>query len=218
MRVGVIIPDRGDRPKLLANCLRMVEKQTLIPVITEVMDYAPNSGACDITERYRKGYDLLRNKNLDVIAFMENDDWYSPQYLETMSKMWDLHGRPDLFGTNQTIYYHIKLFAYFYMNHNTRSSAMSTLIKPDMNFPWCVDHEAFTDMYLWNNLKGVLFTPETHLSMGIKHGEGKCGGRSHVDRLHRYINQDTDRLFLKYIMNGDEDGYNFYLNYFKDNG
>lgn len=214
MKVGIIIPDRGDRPMFLDNCLRMLKRQSLIPKRIEIIDYKPKSDACDITARYRKGYDELRNKGIDIIAFIENDDWYHEQYLEAMIYEWQHRGKPDLFGTNQTIYYHIKLFAYFYMNHHTRSSAMSTLIKPDMDFPWCVDHEPFTDLYLWTKLKGVLFEPRTPICIGIKHGIGKCGGKSHIDRLHRYVNQDADHSFLQKLM--DSDSYKFYSNYFKN--
>ena len=145
MKIGIIIPDKSDRPKFLENCLRMINSQTIKPDIIELVNdkpidinpdgYAlPEKRNCDITLRYRTGYDRLRNKGINVIFLMENDDWYAPDYIETMLKYWEKYGRPDIFGTNYTIYYHIKLFAYFTMNHSMRSSAMSTLIRSDLNF------------------------------------------------------------------------------------
>lgn len=220
MRIGVIIPDRGDRPELLKNCLRMLKAQTIQPVELALVDHAPNSENCDITERYRIGYDLLRNKKLDVIALIENDDWYSPEYLATMISHWITHGKPTIFGTNYTYYYHIKLFQYFTMYHDTRSSAMSTLIKPDMYFPWCPDHEPFTDIYLWHKFGyqgvGTIFKPVKPICMGIKHGVGLCGGKSHVDRLNRYEHLDTDKSFLQNIMKEDPESLDFYSNYFQN--
>ncbi len=216
MKIGVLIPDRGDRPELLQNCLRMIKAQTLQPEIIELVDDAPLNDSCDITWRYRTGYDRLRNKGLDLIAFFENDDWYHPQYLETMVNAWVNEGKPQLIGTNYTIYYHIKLKAYYPMYHSIRASAMNTLIIPDMNFEWCIDTEPYTDIHLWKKLKGIVIKPKQHISIGIKHGIGKCGGHMHVDRLHRYRFNATDdqgSIFLKRTM--DPDSYKFYTNVFQ---
>ena len=210
MKVGIIIPDRGDRSKLLNNSLRMLCDQSLKPIIVEVVDDKPISDKPDITWRYRMGYDRLRNKGLDIIAFWENDDWYSPDYLRYMTDKWVEHGKPDLFGTNHTIYYNIKIKKYFEMLHDQRSMAMNTLIKPDMNFEWCPDYEPFTDLHLYRTLNYKTFKPDKLYSLGIKHGIGKLGGRSHVDRLHRYKFQDNG--FLKRTL--DPISYEFYWNYF----
>ncbi len=210
MKVGIIIPDRGDRPKLLANSLRMLEAQTLIPHYVALVNDKPKSDKPDITWRYRKGYDLLRKKGLDIIVFWENDDWYSPDYLQYMTDKWLEHGKPDLFGTNHTIYYNIKIKKYFEMLHDQRSMAMNTLIKPDMNFEWCPDYETFTDLHLYRTLNYKVFKPDKLYSLGIKHGIGKLGGRSHVDRLHRYKFEDNG--FLKKTL--DPVSYEFYWNYF----
>lgn len=231
MRIAVLIPTRNDRPLFEANCLRMIQEQTIKPDIIELVNDEPlnfNSDGsekpdinnkCDITWRYRTGYDRLRKKNLDAILFMENDDWYRNTYIETMLKGWNEAGRPELFGTNYTIYYHMKLKSYFTMNHSTRSSAMSTLIKPDLNFNWCKDSEPYTDTHLWTmtNLKGATFNPGKHITIGMKHGVGMCGGNSHINRLerythHRHSTQDKDQSFLK--RNMDEKSFKFYSEYF----
>jgi glycosyltransferase involved in cell wall biosynthesis len=213
-KVGVIIPDRNDRPLFLDNCLRMLESQTLQPSIIKLVNDKPLSNECDITYRYKTGYDRLRGRGLDVIALIENDDWYSPDYLETMVKEWDKQGRPNLLGTDHTIYYHIKENLYFFMNHKSRSSAMSTLIKPDMEFKWPADSEPYTDIHLWHYVKGIIFHPEKTICMGIKHGIGLCGGKSHIDRMNRYDHQDKDLSFLRSKI--DAESFNFYTNYFKN--
>lgn len=217
-KVGVIIPDRNDRPDLLSNCLRMIAAQTLKPTIIELVNDRAVNDQCDITMRYRLGYERLRNKGLDIIAFMENDDWYTPIYLQDMVNNWIINGRPQLFGTNYTIYFHIKLQRYFTMHHDDRSSAMNTLIKPDMSFPWCPDNEPYTDMHLWLNLKNkiknkYIYEPKQILSIGMKHGIGKCGGRSHLDRLSRY--KHDGRELLKKTL--DPISYKFYNKYYDPN-
>lgn len=204
MKVGVIIPDRGDRKPFLDNCLRMIKTQTLQPDYVLVVDFDPTDEKPDITKRYRVGYEVLSEGEFDVIALMENDDWYSPEYLEIMVRNWELKGKPDIFGTDYTIYYHLKLKKHFTMEHYHRSSAMSTLIKPNLDFEWCPDHEVYTDIHLWQTLKGLTFRPEKHICIGMKHGIGKCGGRNHIDRLDRYVNQDDILSIL------DSESFKFY--------
>lgn len=218
IKVGIIIPDRNDRPEFLANCLRMMEAQTLKPHIIQLVNDRPSDDKYDITKRYRLGYERLRNKGLDIIAFIENDDWYSPLYLQKMINNWLKNRRPQLFGTNCTIYFHIRLQRYLTMDHDDRSSAMNTFIKPDMKFPWCPDNEPYTDMYLWLGLKNkitnkYIYGPSQIISMGMKHGIGKCGGRSHVDRLSRY-RYDGRELLKKTL---DPVSYQFYNKYYDPN-
>lgn len=214
MKVGVLIPTRGDRPLFMANCKRQLAKQTLQPAKVVIVDYVPFTKECDITQRYRKGYDQLRKQELDVIALMEDDDYYAPDYLQLITDEWVKAGRPDLFGTTYTIYYNIKLSAWLTFHHHTRSSAMSTLIAPDLNFKWCVDHEPYFDIHIWHEIKNrKLFRPEKHICLGIKHGEGLCGGQFHTNRYDRYEEKDPEKKFLQEHM--DPESFAFYSNYFK---
>jgi hypothetical protein len=191
----------------------MIKSQTLQPTTVMVMDDPPLDMRCDITWRYRIGYDRLRNKNFDVIALMENDDWYSPDYLKRMVNEWNKVGNPEIFGTDYTIYYHLRLRAYFTMYHDDRASAMNTLIKPDMeHITWPADHDPYTDMHLWKTLKGKTFHPDSHLAIGMKHGVGMCGGMSHTDRFDRFKYPDNG-LLLNTI---DQESFEFYSNYFKE--
>lgn len=220
MKTAIIIPDRSDRPEFLKNCLRMMSAQSLQPDHIEIVNDPPLSDSKDITWRYRNGYDRLRGKGFDIIFLIENDDWYSPKYLEYMSNKWQSHGRPDLIGTDYTIYYHLNQKAWFTMNHPERASAMNTLIKPDLDFNWCQDSDPYTDLHLWlrAGLTGKIFHPGNHLSIGMKHGIGLCGGVNHVDRMDRYTNKDNDSGFLHKIMikeNDDFESFNFYSKYGK---
>jgi len=206
MKIAVVTPDRNDRPWFLHEMYRMMESQTKKPDLWRLVNYPSKSDECDITERYRYAYELLSDE-YDVILFMENDDYYHPTYIETMLSEWERHGKPDIFGTNYTIYYHIKLKKWFTFNHTRRSSMMSTLIKTKLDIQWPVDSEPYTDAHLWKQLKGVTFKPERHICLGIKHGSTVSGGSFHNDRLHRYENDDFDGSLLKSITG---DSYNFY--------
>lgn len=231
MKLGIIIPDRSDRPRFLDNCLRMIKAQTFKGWYFEIIDYPATSEHVDITPRYRKGYDMFRNQGFDLIAFIENDDWYAPNYLETMIAAWKRYHQPALFGTCYTIYYHLLLKRYFTMEHHQRASAMNTFIKPDLNIKWPVDIEPFLDMHLWSgacgitgNMSRIVFKPEKIISVGMKHAVGKTiGGGNHIvdERVaRRYamkdVNDEYPQGFLKTVL--DPESFEFYDKYFEKGG
>lgn len=180
--------------------------------MVKFIDFAPDSDLPDITRRYRIGYNTLSNYNIDVICFMENDDWYAPNYLEYMCEIWNMHGRPDLMGPSNTMYYHLKLKKYMMMLHENRASAMNTMIKPGMEFNWPLDHDPYTDQWLWTQQNGIktkkiVRTPAL-VTIGMKHGIGMCGGEMHKTYLERYIHDDAESLMLKQHL--DDDSYRFF--------
>ncbi len=216
MKVGIIVPDRGDRPLFLENCKRMICSQTIRPSVIKYEDSPAKDDDCDIVPRVISAYNYLSSRhNVDIIAIMENDDWYSPTYLETMVEAWKNAHKPDLFGTGSTIYYHIKLKAYYTLHHPERASLMNTLIKPGLDIKWPVDIEPYLDLCLWRTVKDrVVFMPDKVISIGIKHGVGKCGGESHIvdnRTIRRFVNPDNG--FLKETL--DPESFEFYDNYFK---
>lgn len=209
MKIGIIIPDRGDRPQFLANCIRMMRDQTLRPTFVHIMDLPPQSDEVDITFRYRRAYENFANsgvmQKMDLIALIENDDWYSPEYMETMANRWNMHGRPEIFGTNYTIYYHLRLRKWYKMLHDDRASAMNTFLRPGVRITWPPDNEPYTDLHLWQGetkLHGLAIDPGKIISIGMKHGIGLCGGRSHIDdgrpfyksMAEKYKNEDGGLL------------------------
>lgn len=216
MRIGVLIPTRGDRTEFLRNAARMIEGQTLQPVALEIVNDAPRNEAIDLCWRYKRGYETLSKLNLDLIAFWEDDDWYHPEYLETMARTWEEKGRPLLLGCDYTIYYHLKLKKYFTFHHTTRSSMMNTVIRPNIpNIDWGPEHDPYTDLHLWTKLGSkmgdrVIFHPEKHICLGIKHAIGKTGGFYHSNELTRYEHDDNGFL-ENTVAPVDQKAFDFYL-------
>lgn len=222
MKIGIIIPDRGDREKLLSNCLCMLHDQTawrehelLLSIIDEAI--IKSSDQCDIVPRVRAGYERMTTLGAEIIFIIENDDWYAPDYIETMIKAWESFGKPDLFGTCYTIYYHLQLKAYKKMLHDQRSSLMNTMLKPGLDIKWPVDIEPYLDLHLWQmpSIKSrIVFRPEKIISIGMKHNVGKCGGAFHaVDKSSERWYENPDNGFLKDTL--DPESFEFYNNYFK---
>ena len=218
MRIGVIIPDRGDRPRMTGNILWQMSQQSfknIGDVVITLVDYEPRLPGYDITERYLSGYNQLRGQELDMIACIENDDWYHPDYLLEMYNEFIRLRRPDIFGIEYTYYYHLKIKFYFKYLHAGRASMMCTCLKPDMEFNWPAPNVRFVDMWLWThnerwprNMR--VWNPEKVLAIGMKgHGEGKFGGTGHDNKMYRYVIPDNG--FLK--SNLSEEQFNFFNNF-----
>lgn len=206
MKIGVLIITRGDRPKFLEQAKKMLKQQTLQPNEICIVDDEPLSNDIDITYRYRIGFERLKDK-VDVIIFVENDDYYSPKYIETMVTAWVENGKPELFGIAETIYYHLKLKAFNIIKHDGRASAMSTMVSTKLDIDFPKDNEPFFDLHLWKTYKGVTFKPKEPINIGIKHGIGKCGGKGHLLSF-RYDNEDTEMKWLKSKV--DNESFKFY--------
>lgn len=218
MKIGLIIPDRGDRPCFMQNCNRLLFNQTVQPDEIYRVNEAPKSDAIDITYRYRKGYEWFRGRGFDLLFFIESDDYYSPTYIETALAAWNDAGQPDLFGQRSTEYYHIGIRKHFTFHHEQRSSAMSTLIKPDLDLTWPADSEPYTDVWLFSKMPYKLWQPDPLISVGIKgHEEGLAGGKCHTTDLSMYDihgKPDLDMSWLKELV--DPASFAFYFTFFSE--
>jgi len=196
--IGIIIPDRNDRPVFTANCYRQLK--AVLPFVSLAhVNGPPQANVIDITRRYKFGYNILRNQGIDLIFCIENDEWYCADYFNVIIEAWKANGRPDLFGIDYTYYYHIKLKRYFKYEHTGRSSMMCTVIKPDLDIAWPKDNYPFTDMHLWRFMQNKkTFRPDEPIAISMKgHGVGMTGGTGHTDRLGRYVHQDEGFGFLR---------------------
>jgi hypothetical protein len=210
MVLGVLIPDRGDRPEFLSNLFGMLSRQTIKPDHIDLVNFKPKGKGTDLTERVRIGFESLKSKGCDVVFIMENDDFYAPEYIETMLFLWELNDEPDIFGTDRTIYYHIEKREYKILGHSGRSSLMNTLLSTKANIKWPKDSEVFLDINLWRQLKGKAVRIDKTISIGIKHGVGLCGGAGH-DRMEF----DFKDPFLSYLRSKvDSDSFDFYRSLF----
>lgn len=210
-KTAVLIPTRGDRSEFLRNALKLLKRQTIKPDLIEVVNDPPLSSEKDITYRYRIGAERLIKKGAEVIIFWEDDDFYTPDYIELMLQKWDELGRPGLLGLGSTVYYHVKKRKCRVMTHPGRASAMSTLVtaKALAGYKWPADSEPFLDLHLWKNIPGKTFAPKRLLALGIKHGVGLTGGNGHKEDGINYNLDDESLSFLKSVI--DPKALPFYL-------
>jgi len=223
IKIVALVPTRGDRPKMLENMKRLMTNQTQQLHGLVIFDDEPiYPKKKDITYRYRMGlqrvFDLY--PDCDLVAIVEDDDWYSPVYIETMAQAWLDEGRPDLFGVGFTDYYHLKVRGRYREFHPDRASGFCTFMtrKVVQVNSWPKDDYPFVDMHLWQkvnvrkravgSIDECLFYP---IALGIKgHNEGALfGGSCHSD-MRVYSNQAGDNNFEWFKNTVDEESFKFY--------
>lgn len=195
MKIGVIIPDRGDRPEFTKQCLKMISAQLRKPDLLLHVNYAPESNSPDLTQRVRRGFEQAKEQGCNVVLIIENDDYYHPDYIGFMIMNWLAEGCPEVFGIEQSVYYHIGKREYSRIDHSGRASLMNTLIRTDAKIEWPDDSEVFLDLNLWKQLQGQTIKTSQTISIGIKHGIGLCGGSGHTTM--RYEHTDAQMHWLK---------------------
>ena len=211
-----LIPTRGDRPVLLSRAIEMLAQQTLCPVNVIVIDDDPvDINKKDITWRYRNGLErvMSQHPNVELILFIEDDDWYSEDYIKTFYDAWLQAGKPELFGIGETYYYHIGLRKIYHEKHVGRASAFCTGITPagisKMNWP--NDDYSYVDFEFWKQLNGLLFIPNKPVAVGIKgHKVGTFfGGSGHYDSWAGYKHDDQELTWISNII--DKPSIDFYF-------
>lgn len=214
MKIGVLIPTRGDRKDFLLFAMKQIARQTKQPDEIFIMDEIPKSEKPDITYRYRVGFNELVKRGCDLMFAWEDDDYYHENYIQLMSSDWFNHGKPDLMGLRHTTYYNIITQKYLYMEHG-HSSMFSTAISKEgvKKIQWGDDNYSFTDIVIWKQkdlTKLLMKIPG--IAIGIKHGVGLCGGGGHrLNWAHYdggYGQQDINFKYLSHHVNGE--ALNFY--------
>ncbi len=191
-KVAVIIPTRGDRPKFLKHARWLIAQQTLQPNIILTMNSKPTGPGADLTRRYREGYAAATQMGMDLTIWWEDDDWYHRDYIQMMVNQWKKAGKPALMGNAQSRYYHIITGKWADIYHPGHSSAMNMAVKTALDIPWPDDSLIFLDKHIWDRMgsQGTLLSHK--MSIGIKHGFGRCGGKGHDPRLSIYKEIDAN--------------------------
>ena len=202
MKIATLTIDRGDRPKMIAQCKRMIERQTRKPDL-EIYVIEPSIlRAVDIVPRFRSGWLHAKESGIDVIVVMESDDWYSRDYIQGMISGLSLVN-VDAVGLNNSLYYNICNQTYQIHSHSSRASLYTTVFKTECldSFKWPKDDYKFLDIPLWRHFKKREFFGEAeNLAVGIKHNEGVRAGIGHKATMRH---KDTEFKYLESIIGGD---------------
>lgn len=137
----------------------------------------------------------------EAIAFIEDDDWYAPNYLEDMVAKLD-EGY-DIVGEANARYYHVPTGRRRQLQNVEHASLCQTVIRAELLplFRKALDsNERYFDIVLWqlvtkHKLRRFLF-PESERCVGIKGLPGREGiGNGHAPNSH--WKEDTTGSFLQ---------------------
>lgn len=183
--------------------------------IIKVYPMPPWSGGNTQARNLAAGLDALqanyKNKDIEAIFIIEDDDFYRPIYIERM--LANLKGF-WVAGERNTIYYNVISRNYADNNNRAHSSLFQTVFIPEVIpiFRSCLP-APFIDAHFFmvmDKSKVNLFNEGT-LSIGMKGMPGRKGiGAGHTKMMR--FPHDTDLKFLKSLI-GEEDA-NLYVQYF----
>lgn len=132
----------------------------------------------------------------EYIFFIEDDDWYAPNYLEqTLKEIGDY----QLFGEGRAKYYHIPTRTYKTHINSNHASLCQTVIHKSVK-DWLINyistsHQIYVDLHMWRHapVKRKVVVRDKSLCIGIK-GLGSVGlGNGH----RRLRERDEDLSVLK---------------------
>ena len=231
--ITIIIPT-GDRHKCMELCLAMLASQTITPAQVIVVDDGINQDETTALSRQVTDYirrdpglqdpphtlpvnilEALKVVNQQSIIFMEDDEWYHSEYLESL---WtELQKGQAIAGQENSLYYRWPSRTYRYQQNWSHASLCATGLR-EVLFPalelscrTCIDMgTGLVDMQLWSigrRFNHSLIKGNYHVGMkglpgrrGLTAGwRGTCNGDGYE--------HDPDLSFLQSIIGNDVEFY-----------
>lgn len=229
MRGLSLLTPTSDRPAAFALCERWMQRalrqMPRVPVQWIVADDGLQPACCTLGQEHLRlppaensGESFRRNLaaalqhvRYDAVAFIEDDDWYAPAYLQ---RVWTwLVGGAQIVGEARARYYHVRERRYLHCRNSAHASLCQTAIRREL-VPWLLAHlkrteTTFVDIDLWRDAAvkcRQLLWPNSQLSVGIKGLPGKAGiGIGH--RLDASCRRDVDGRVLRQWVGADAEVY-----------
>lgn len=236
-----LITATGARPECFKLCEDYMRRQTELAHAIQwlVVDDAVPPAAITMGQEYirgpkiwQPGYNTQR-LNLDAaiskvrgdyVFVIEDDDWYAPNYLESMIALLQTY---DVVGEAEATYYHIKHGCYKEMLNYKHASLCSTGFKRSVLplFEEAVNSgEIYIDITFWDLIRGrhvkhALLCGTTPNVVGLKGLPGRAGiGVGHKpegfvsdtanhSKLQQLIGEDY-KLYADYLPKGATSGTN----------
>ena len=226
-----LITATGDRPEAFRLCEKYMSRQTFAGaiqwlVVDDGLDPMPFSPIGKYIRREPSAEDrqptlalniltVLPFVESDKILFIEDDDWYAPEYVEYM---FHALGNAVIAGEGNAIYYNVKERKYFKHGNTGHASLCQTGLRFNEDTRKLLQEvlytqEKFIDILLWQKINGVkhLVNHEQPLCVGIKGMPGRKGIGTGHNPNERYI-EDPELAYLKNLIGDDVKNYERYFN------
>ena len=221
-----VITLTGDRPTAFGLCLKWMLHQTLQPLQWIIVD----DGKVPMLMRY-PGYTWYERReprtddplhtltvNMavalplimgDKILFMEDDEYYAPNYILQMDKLLDEH---EIVGIGRSKYYHLPTGGYSRYNNMDHASLAQTGIRatflPELREALAGD--CWLDIRIWKaaGSRGFVFDDkDENLYVGMKGLPGRAG----IGIGHRQKYNTHDSPPREILKGWAPDGFRYYM-------
>jgi len=214
-----------DRPETFSLCEKWMERQSISYHQWIVLDDGVTPAKCTLGqtqlcfgEQTRGKHSLSRKLKLlmrqqeiitgDAIAFIEDDDWYSRNYLEVAAKRLQSDNGYGMIGEGRALYYNVRNSRWHLHTNDEHASLAQTVIHrcafADLAKAVEHDDDPFIDVRLWRNSnytrKVFLPEPDRPTLVGIK-GIYEGYGIGHSRPLP---NKDKTREYFYYLVGREE--------------
>jgi hypothetical protein len=207
-----ITPHRGgERSRLLDFCKVQIDRMTLKPDYSYFIDYKPVNTNVDLVDRVKVGVEQAINDGFEYAFILENDDFYSPNYFKAFEPA--MNRGEDFLGVATTTYYNLKNRTWQKFEHPGRSSLFQTgfRLAALKKFNWPTNKTVMLDLYIWAHARVsknhlTRYFHQEQIALGIKHGQGVCGGKAHgmelkhKDQHHAFLKSSVDLEAFKFYM------------------
>ena len=233
MKNGVtLITPTGDRQETFELCVRFMQRQThtydqwiivddgdtnlMLPSETDsravVLNRIKTRNEASFTLRANLVHALGHVEN-DIVLDIEDDDWYSPDYIQFMKNLFKINEKLVLVGQGNAIYYHIPSRSWFPCLNENHASLCQTGFRSRV-IPWInkicdtlPSGNHFIDTALWSqSLSKCLNVDGPPRCVGMKGLPGRGGigsGHRHYNRFKR----DPRLLKLRQLIGDDISNY-----------
>lgn len=214
-----------DRPETFTLCEKWMERQSIPYSQWIVLDDGNQPAKLTLGQTHlcfgdatrgkhslsRKLKLLMRQREIitgDAIAIIEDDDWYSRNYLEVAAKRLQEDSGYGMIGEGHALYYNVRNSRWHLHTNQEHASLAQTVIHrtafDDLARVVENDDDPFIDVRLWRNAKHTrkMFLPEPDRPtlVGIK-GIYEGYGIGHSRPLP---NHDMDREYFYYLLGREE--------------
>jgi len=181
----------GGRPDAFALCEKWMARQSLRPHEWIVVDdceprTSTTMGQARVEPRPSWSGDVTLGRNLieglahvtgDAVAFVEDDDWYAPTYLEVMAQLLEI---APLVGEGTTRYYNARTRGYCEGCNAAHASLAGTVCRSHyipkiINVIESVGRGYCYDLSIWKAFDHSILSLNTKLYVGMKGLPGRPG-------------------------------------------
>ena len=227
-----VITPTGDRPEAFVLARKWMSSQTVKPDQWLVID----DGKVPLPINLREDLEYIRRTPLkneghtltlnmvkavpfikgDKILIVEDDDWYSPDYIATMSGLLDSY---DLVGESYARYYHLPAMKFRRIGNNAHASFCQTGFTSKLLplFESCLPGDPYIDARIWSVpgiSKYLIVDTEDRrrLHCSIKGLKGRLGiGTGHnsearyygpdvgLEYLVRWVGEENAKIYMNHV-------------------